>query len=64
MTASTVDIGKLVVNVYDLVRNQLVWRGAAQKTLNIQTDPDKNYRTLEKSMAKLFKNYPSAPSGK
>ena len=26
--------------------------------LDMSTDPDKNYRTLEKAMAKLFKNYP------
>jgi hypothetical protein len=24
----------------------------------MSTDPDKNYRTLEKAMAKLFKKYP------
>ena len=37
---------------------QLVWRGAASKTLNISKDPDKNYRNLEKATAKLFRNYP------
>jgi hypothetical protein len=26
--------------------------------LDMSTDRDKNYRTLEKAMAKLFKNYP------
>jgi hypothetical protein len=26
--------------------------------LDMSSDPDKNYRTLEKAMAKLFKNYP------
>ena len=36
----------------------LVWRGVASKTLDLSTDPDKNYRTLEKAVAKLFKNYP------
>ena len=34
------------------------WRGSAAKTLNISKDPDKNYHTLEKAMAKLFRNYP------
>jgi hypothetical protein len=37
---------------------QLVWRGSASKTLDINEDPDKNYRNLEKAVAKLFKNYP------
>ena len=39
-------------------RSRLVWRGLASKTLDMSKDPDKNYRTLEKAMAKLFKNYP------
>ena len=30
------------------------------QTLDIKEDPDKNYRNLEKAMAKLFKNYPPA----
>jgi hypothetical protein len=42
-----------------------VWRGSASKTLNIQRDPDKNYRNLEKAVAKLFKNSSFPPgSGK
>jgi len=58
VTTSTIDIGKLVVGLFDPAIKQLVWRGAASKTLNISKDPDKNYRNLEKAMAKLFKNYP------
>ena len=58
VTTSTVDIGKLTIGLFDPASKQLVWRGAASKTLNISKDPDKNYRTLEKAMAKLFRNYP------
>jgi hypothetical protein len=35
-----------------------VWRGSASKALNISNDPNKNYKQLEKAMAKLFRNYP------
>lgn len=35
-----------------------MWRGTAVKTLDIKEDPAKNYRNLEKAMAKPFKNYP------
>ena len=35
---------------------QLVWRGSVSKTLDIKRDPDKNYRTLEKAVAKLLKD--------
>jgi len=58
VTTSTIDIGKLVVGLFDPTTKQLVWRGSASKTLNISKDPDKNYRNLEKAMAKLFTNYP------
>ena len=62
ITSSTIDIGKLVINFYDPARKQLVWRGAASKTLDIKKDPDKNYQNLQKAMAKLFKNYPHGMS--
>jgi hypothetical protein len=58
VTTSTIDIGKLVIGLFDPATKQLVWRGSAAKTLDIKKDPDKNYRNLEKAMAKLFKNYP------
>jgi hypothetical protein len=50
--------GKLTIGLFDPANEQLVWRGAASKTLNISKNPDKNYRSLEKAMAKLFRNYP------
>jgi hypothetical protein len=60
VTSSNIDVGKLVVGLFDPATKQLVWRGSASKTLDIKKDPDKNYRTLEKAMAKLFKHYPPA----
>jgi hypothetical protein len=58
VTTSTIDVGKLTIGLFDPAAKQLVWRGVASKTLDLSKDPDKNYRTLEKSMTKLFKNYP------
>ena len=55
---STVPVGTLVVDVYDSARKQLIWRGDASKTIDLKKDPDKNYKNLQKAMAKLFKNYP------
>lgn len=63
VTTSTIEIGKLVVNLFDPATNQLVWRGSAAKTLDIRKDPDKNYANLQKAVAKLFKYYPPG-SGK
>ena len=58
VTSSTIDIGKLMIGLFDPTTKHLIWRGSAAKTLDIKKDPDKNYRNLEKAMAKLFRNYP------
>jgi hypothetical protein len=61
VNSTTIDIGKIVIDLYDPAKSQLVWRGDAAKALDTKKDPDKNYKDLEKAMAKLFKNYPPAP---
>jgi Domain of unknown function (DUF4136) len=61
-STATIDVGTLIVGLFDPAKKQLVWRGAASKTLELNKDPDKNYRTLEKAMAKLFKSYPPGAS--
>lgn len=58
---STIPIGTLVVGLYDPARMQLTWRGDASETVDLKKDPNKNYQTLQKAMAKLFKNYPPQP---
>jgi hypothetical protein len=58
VTSSSIEVGKLFIGMFDPATKQLVWRGAASKTLDIKKDPDKNYRNLEKAMSKLFNKYP------
>jgi hypothetical protein len=58
MTSSTINIGTLVVDMYDTATKKQVWRGDATKTLNPSKDPQKNQKNLEKAVAKLLKNYP------
>ncbi len=55
---SRAHVGTLLIDLYDPARQQLVWRGDGTKTIDLTKYPDKSYRTLQKSMAKLFKNYP------
>ena len=55
---STIPVGILLMDLYDVERKQLVWRGDAIKTIELKKDPNKNYKSLQKVMAKLFKNYP------
>jgi Domain of unknown function (DUF4136) len=59
---STIPVGMLMIDLYDPARKQLIWRGDATKSLELSKNPDKNYRTLQKAMTKLFKNYPPPPS--
>jgi hypothetical protein len=58
---STIPVGILMMDMYDMGRKQLVWRGDAIKTIELKKDPNKNYKNLQKVMAKLFKNYPPTP---
>jgi hypothetical protein len=60
-TTSRVDVGTLVLSIYDPAKKQLVWRGSVTKTLNPAKDPDKNYKNLEKAISKLLRNYPPKP---
>ena len=55
---STIPVGTLLVDLYDPAKKQLIWRADASKTIDLKKDPDKNYKNLQKAMAKLFKNYP------
>jgi hypothetical protein len=57
-TSSTINVGTLVLDFYDVAAKQQVWRGDATKTLNPSKDPQKNQANLQKAMAKLLKNYP------
>ena len=60
-TSSTINIGTLNVDMYDVAAKNQVWRGAASKTLGSGKDPDKVNKNLNKAMAKLFKKYPPPP---
>jgi len=55
---SSIPVGTLVIDVYDSAKKRLIWRGDASKTVELKKDPDKNYKSLQRAMAKLFKNYP------
>ena len=57
-TTSTINIGMLVLDMYDAPGKQLVWRGKASKTLDTNAKPDKRQKNLAKAVAKLLKNYP------
>ena len=63
MTTSTIQVGTLVLDIYDPELKQLVWRGQATKSLNPSKNPDKNRKKIHKAMTKLLKDYPPGSDG-
>lgn len=57
-TSSTINIGTLVVDVFDATAKQQIWTGQATKTMDPSSDPQKNQRNLQKGVTKLLKNFP------
>jgi len=57
-TSSTIHIGTLDCDIYDVSTKKQVWRGEASKTLGSGKDPQKVEKNINKAMAKLFKKYP------
>ena len=57
-TSSTINVGTLVLDMYDPAAKQLVWTGNATKALDPSSNQEKNQKNLNKAMAKLLKNYP------
>jgi len=58
VTSSTINIGTLNVDVYDVATKKQIWRGEATKTLGNPKTPEKLQKNIDKAMAKLMKNYP------
>lgn len=57
-TSSTINIGNLVLDMYDPSTKQLVWTGTASKTIDPSSSQEKNQKRLQKAMEKLLRNYP------
>ncbi len=58
-TSTTINIGTVGLDMYDPAAKQLVWRGAASKTIDEKANPEKRQKNLDKAMEKLLKkNFP------
>jgi|SRR5262245_53047850 len=57
-TSSTINVGSLVLDMYDPASKQLVWTGQATKTIDPSKDQEKNMKNLDKTMEKLLKAFP------
>jgi hypothetical protein len=56
--SSTIQIGQIDLDMYDVAQKKLVWRGTASKSLDTKAKPDKQTKNLQKAVAKLLKNFP------
>jgi hypothetical protein len=61
VTSSTINVGTLDCDIYDVATKKQIWRGEVSKTLSSGKDPKKMERNLNKAMEKLFKKYPPPP---
>lgn len=52
----TFDQGTLVIDIWDVTENQMVWRGVVSDTLS--SDPQKNTEKLNRGIARVFESFP------
>jgi hypothetical protein len=57
-TSSPINVGTLVLDMYDRADKQLVWTGRATKTIDPSKSQEKNQKNLDKIMQKLLKDFP------
>lgn len=55
---STIYVGQLDLDMYEAAKKDLVWRGTVTKTIDPKAKPEKQQKDIDKSVAKLLKNYP------
>lgn len=52
-------VGTLIVEMFDGVSKNLIWRGCASNTLS--NSADKNIKSLDKNVQKMFEHFPPEP---
>jgi hypothetical protein len=61
-TVDKVPVGQLVVDIGDMNTKKFVWRGTASGT--ISSKQEKNEKTLNTALTKMFQNFPQPPGKK
>ena len=57
-TTSSVPIGSASLDMFDRVKQELVWRGVVSKSVDPKAKPEKRQKNITKAAEKLMKNYP------
>ena len=61
-TVDTYKVGSLIVDMFDGSTQNLLWRGIASDTLSDKAD--KNIKSLDKNVQKMFKHFPPGSNRK
>jgi hypothetical protein len=61
-TVNTFSVGTLVVDIFDGHTKDALWRGTSTKTLS--SKPENNAESLNKAVAKMFKDFPPSSSAR
>ena len=61
-TTETYKVGTLVVDLFDSKTKQLLWRGSSSDTLS--NNSNKNIKSLDNGVQKMFKQFPPGSSKK
>ena len=51
-------VGTLVIDVADVKKSELVWRGMGVKEVDTQAKPEKRDKNIAEAVKKIMKNYP------
>ena len=54
----TIDVGTLVLDMYDTAAKQLVWTGRAHKTIDPNASPEDRQKNLDNAAKKLLADFP------
>ena len=58
----TISVGELIVDIADVKNKTFFWRARAKDTLSHNSEKDQ--KTVDKALAKMFKNFPPTPAQK
>jgi len=53
-----IDVGTLIIDIYDSAAKQLVWSGRANKTLDPNSSREQRKKNIDKAVQNLLNNYP------
>ena len=54
----TIDLGTLIIDIYDSAAKKLIWSGRASKTLDPKSSPEQRLKNIDKAVQSLLSNYP------